>query len=38
MGTALAHLFESLNKIDAANYLTGERNYDIWCIVGLSWH
>lgn len=38
MGAALAHLFELPNKIDlgAADYLTVQRNYDNWWIVGLS--
>jgi hypothetical protein len=37
MGAALAHLFELPNKIDigAADYLTVQRNYDNWWIVGL---
>ena len=37
MGAALAHLFELPNKIDlsAADYLTVQRNYDNWSIVGL---
>jgi len=38
MGAALAHLFELPNKINvgAADYLTVQRNYDNWWIVGLS--
>jgi len=38
MGAGLAHLFELPNKIDigAADYLTVQRNYDNWWIVGLS--
>src|SRR5262245_55124695 len=38
MGAALAHLFELPNKIDigATDYLTVQRNYDNWWIVGLS--
>ena len=38
MGAALAHLFEWPNKINlgAADYLTVQRNYDNWWIVGLS--
>ena len=37
MGAALTHLFELPNKIDlgAADYLTVQRNYDNWWIVGL---
>jgi amino acid permease len=37
MGAALAHLFELPNKINinAADYLTVQRNYDNWWIVGL---
>jgi amino acid permease len=37
MGASLAHLFELPNKIDlgAADYLTVQRNYDNWWIVGL---
>lgn len=37
MGAALAHLLELPNKIDlsAADYLTVQRNYDNWWIVGL---
>ena len=37
MGAALAHFFELPNKIDigAADYLTVQRNYDNWWIVGL---
>jgi amino acid permease len=38
MGAGLAHLFELPNKINisAADYLTVQRNYDNWWIVGLS--
>jgi hypothetical protein len=38
MGAGLAHFFELPNKIDigAADYLTVQRNYDNWWIVGLS--
>ena len=38
MGAALTHLLELPNKIDigAADYLTVQRNYDNWWIVGLS--
>ena len=38
MGAALAHLFELPNKINlgAVDYLTVQRNYDNWWIVGLS--
>src|SRR5262245_42794315 len=38
LGAGLAHLFELPNKINisAADYLTVQRNYDNWWIVGLS--
>ena len=38
MGASIAHLFELPNKINisAADYLTVQRNYDNWWIVGLS--
>jgi hypothetical protein len=37
LGAGLAHLFELPNKIglDAQDYLTVQRNYDNWWIVGL---
>jgi amino acid permease len=37
LGAGLAHLFELPNKIDlgATDYLTVQRNYDNWWIVGL---
>jgi hypothetical protein len=37
MGAALAHLFELPNKISigAQDYLTVQRNYDGWWMVGL---
>ena len=37
LGAGLAHLFELPNKIGlgAQDYLTGQRNYDNWWIVGL---
>jgi hypothetical protein len=38
LGAGLAHFFELPNKIglDAQDYLTVQRNYDDWWIVGLS--
>jgi hypothetical protein len=37
LGAGLAHLFELPNKIGlgASDYLTVQRNYDNWWIVGL---